>query len=111
MRARAIEQLRQCRLVVEQHPLLVAAADHMQRESQGGQPGLGTCQTAGLVGFEQAQFHQCRPARHTETALGDPARGLQIAQGAATVLEIGLQIVGGIGVAAVALVAFINLGP
>ena len=96
---------RQRALVVEQQPFLGPPRFQMQRVAVATQRGLRLAQAGALGRIEQTfDLHVLEPARMHQPAT-QPAQRIERAQATGAVLDVGLQVVGGVVVARVAGVA------
>ncbi len=104
------EQLGDGALVVEQQPVLGASGQHVQREAHLPQEGLALAENAQFGIIHEAQRDQIVVALDPEVALGDPADHLDIAQAAGRRLDVGFEVIFGVGELVVASDLLLPLG-
>ncbi len=97
-------------LHVEHQPVLAAAGEIMQADAQVAQQPLLPDDLARLRTGHQAARGKIAPGTAEARGAGDPHDRLQIAQAARAFLDVGLEIVGGVLVAQVALLLLERLG-
>ena len=86
----------QCPLVIEQQPFLGSARLQVQRVAVAAQDGFGLLQRGLLGGVEQALDHHVGQIVRMRQAPPHPAQRIERAQAAGPVLEVRLEVVGGI---------------
>ena len=96
--------------MVEQQPVLAPAAHEVQREAHAPQPGLRRLQLRELARRQEAVAGEFLERLGAEMALGDPGDGLDVAQPAGALLDVRLEVVGGVVEAVMALGLFGELG-
>jgi hypothetical protein len=80
-------------LVIECQAILAPPGQKMQLDAQAGQPAFLAGDALGLGRCQQSRACQPAPAAGDGAGLCHPLDGVQVAQTARTVLEIGLQLV------------------
>ncbi|MCW0462475.1 hypothetical protein NB717_003543 [Xanthomonas sacchari] len=104
------QALRQGLLVIEAQALFRTVGDQVQPVAQARQFAALAAQRGGLVAADMAQPDQRLQIAHAERAQRHPAQRMQVAQAAGAVLDIRLQVVGGVAEALVAGLQFLALG-
>ena len=104
------EQLRELDLIVEQQAVLAPAGEHVQPEAHLPEEGLARLELAQLLARQKAVRDQLIERIGAEVALRHPADGLDVAQAPGARFDVGLEVIGGIEVAVVALGLFLDLG-
>jgi len=107
---RVAEQLGQGALVIEQNAVLAPAGEVVEGEADPPQEGLAAAQRAVLAFGEETVFDQITQGVDAEMAFGHPADHLDVAQAAGALLDVGLEVVGGVVVLVVARDLFLELG-
>jgi hypothetical protein len=97
-------------LVVEQQAVLAAPGDAVQREAHPPQVALAGVEQAVLGLGDELVVDQFAQRLRAEMPFRDPADDLYITQAARAFLDIGFEIVGGVVVAQVAVMLFLELG-
>ena len=82
----------------------------MQAITQATQRAALACQRDRFVLAQMAHAHQRFEVAHAEGAQRHPAQRVQVAQAAGAVLDVGLQVVGGVAEAGMADAQFLALG-
>ena len=93
---------RQRALPVKQQAFLGTAGFEVQGVAIATQRRARFAQGIALAGFEQVRLHQPVEGIHAHQPLAEPADQVEVAQAAGTVLEVGLEVVGGVVVARMA---------
>ena len=104
------EPSRQCALMVEQETVLATAGQQVQRKADAPQVLLPFVQGVVFLLGEESMLHQLAQAVGAKMSLCDPVDHLDVAQPSRGALDVGLQLVGGVVVASVALRLFFHLG-
>src|SRR5690554_1444053 len=104
------QHLGQGPLVIKQQAVLVAVSNQLQTETQAPQEGFAFVQNLVFFFGQDAEAGEVRHALQAEVALGNPADGLDVPQGAWGAFYVGLQVVLGVAVFLVALLLFFPLG-
>ena len=104
------QALRQLGLEIEAQALLRPAREIVEADAHRPQEGLGLVEGGGLGGGEHAALDQRRDVIGFVEILGDPEEGVEIAQAALALLDVGLEDIARDAHAAVALVALGQLG-
>ncbi len=104
------EQLRELDLVVEQQPVLAPAGEHVQTEPHFPQERLAGLELAQFLARQESVRHQFIEGVGAEMPLRHPADGLDVAQSPGARFDVGLEVVGGVEIAVVALGLFLDLG-
>ena len=94
------EQLRNPGLVVEQQPVLLAPGQHVQGEANPPEKFATLAQHAQLARRQEPVSHQGLEVAGAEMPVSDPQDHVDVAQPAGAALDVGLQVVGRVVVAA-----------
>ena len=104
------EPHRDIALDVERQPFLGAAGDEMHVAADRPEKVLAAAEHAVFVAVEHAALDQFLRLAHAIDVFGDPEQGVQVAQPAFAVFDIGLDQIARLAGAAMALVALGELG-
>ena len=104
------EPHRDLALDVERQPFLRAAHEEVHVAADRPQEVLAAAEQLELVAVEHAGLGQLLHLAHAIDIFGDPEQGVQVAQAALAVLDIGLDQIARLAGAAVALLALGELG-